>query len=223
MNIRAMIRCASAAPVRRRDERHRSREMSRMTLVDTDEVAAAAALMSTPPVEPAAAIRVGGKFFFAGERKHFVKGVTYGTFRIGSHGAPFPEPAVVDRDFALMSEAGINTVRVFTVPPLWLLDAAQDGGVAGAGRAALAAAHRLSRQPRDPGGYPRGGHRRGSRLRAPSGGLRLSGRQRDPARHDPLARRRAGAALSEGPRRPGQSASTRRRWSATPTFRRPNT
>ncbi len=100
-----------------------------MTLVDSDEVAAAAALMSTPPVEPAAAIRVGGKFFFAGQRKHFVKGVTYGTFRIGSHGAPFPESAVVDRDFALMSEAGINTVRVFTVPPLWLLDAAEMAGL----------------------------------------------------------------------------------------------
>ncbi len=100
-----------------------------MTLVDSDEVAAVPALMSTPPVEPAAAIRVSGKFFFAGQRKHFVKGVTYGTFRTGSHGAPFPEPAVVDRDFALMSEAGINTVRVFTVPPLWLLDAAQEVGL----------------------------------------------------------------------------------------------
>ncbi|HEV7996691.1 MAG TPA: glycosyltransferase [Stellaceae bacterium] len=100
-----------------------------MTLVDSDEVAAVPALMSTAPVEPAAAIRVSGKFFFAGQRKHFVKGVTYGTFRTGSHGAPFPESAVVDRDFALMSEAGINTVRVFTVPPLWLLDAAETAGL----------------------------------------------------------------------------------------------
>ena len=100
-----------------------------MTLVDSDEVAAVPALMSTAPVEAAAAIRVSGKFFFAGQRKHFVKGVTYGTFRTGSHGAPFPESAVVDRDFALMSEAGINTVRVFTVPPLWLLDAAETAGL----------------------------------------------------------------------------------------------
>ncbi len=100
-----------------------------MTLVDSDEAAARPALGSTALVEPAAAIRVSGKFFFAGEDKHFVKGVTYGTFQTGSHGAPFPEPAVVDRDFALMGEAGINTVRVFTVPPLWLLDAAHEAGL----------------------------------------------------------------------------------------------
>ncbi len=100
-----------------------------MTLVDTDADAARPALLPRAPVEPAAAIRVSGKFFFAGERKHFVKGVTYGTFQIGSHGAPFPEPAVVERDFGLMAEAGVNTVRVFTVPPLWLLDAAQQAGL----------------------------------------------------------------------------------------------
>ena len=70
-----------------------------------------------------------GKFFFVGDKKHFVKGVTYGPFPKGSHGAQFPEYAVVDTDFALMAEAGINTVRVFTVPPLWLLDAAQQAGL----------------------------------------------------------------------------------------------
>ena len=96
------------------------------TLVETDELDTFAAgndrsrrVASLPP------IRVSGKFFFAGEHKHFVKGVTYGPFPIGSHGAQFPEPAIVDQDFALMGDAGINTVRVFTVPPLWLLDAAQ--------------------------------------------------------------------------------------------------
>src|SRR6516165_3179966 len=99
-----------------------------MTLVETDEVAAFARV---PPaqIEPAEPIRVSGKFFFAGERKHFVKGVTYGPFRTGSHGVPFPEPATVDKDFALMGEAGINTVRVFTVPPSWLLDAAAEAGL----------------------------------------------------------------------------------------------
>ncbi len=79
------------------------------------------------------AIRVDGKFFRAGlgqdAPKHFVKGVTYGPFAPGSHGAQFPELAMVERDFALMRTAGINTVRVFTVPPLWLLDAAQRHGL----------------------------------------------------------------------------------------------
>src|SRR6266853_1450263 len=76
-----------------------------------------------------ATIRVQGKFFFAGETKHFVKGVTYGPFGPGSHGAQFPETEIVEHDFALMRSAGVNTVRVFTVPPLWLLDAAEEAGL----------------------------------------------------------------------------------------------
>jgi len=74
-------------------------------------------------------IRVHGKFFFAGDVKHFVKGVTYGPFGPGSHGAQFPETEIVEHDFALMRSAGVNTVRVFTVPPLWLLDAAEEAGL----------------------------------------------------------------------------------------------
>jgi O-antigen biosynthesis protein len=100
-----------------------------MTLVETDELAdivGVAPLSRVASLEP---IRVSGKFFFTGERKHFVKGVTYGPFPDGSHGAPFPEPATVELDFALMAEAGINTLRVFTVPPVWLLDAARQAGL----------------------------------------------------------------------------------------------
>jgi O-antigen biosynthesis protein len=76
-----------------------------------------------------AAIRVQGKFFFAGAEKCFVKGVTYGPFAPGSHGAQFPERETVIRDFRLMTELGANTLRVFTVPPLWLLDLAQEAGL----------------------------------------------------------------------------------------------
>src|ERR1044072_3159083 len=57
-------------------------------------------------------VRVLGKFFFAGERQHFVKGVTYGPFAPATHGTQFPERAVVERDFALMRGASVNTVRV---------------------------------------------------------------------------------------------------------------
>ena len=81
------------------------------------------------PVSPIGDIRVQGKFFFAGENKHFVKGVTFGPFAVGSHGAQFPEHDVVAKDFAMIAAAGINTVRVFTVPPLWLLDAAGSTGL----------------------------------------------------------------------------------------------
>ena len=98
-----------------------------MSAIDSDSVA-----LEPPPGEVLPArtapgvgdIRVHGKFFFAGETKHFVKGVTYGPFGPGSHGDQFPETEIVEHDFALMCEAGVNTFRVFTVPPLWLLDAA---------------------------------------------------------------------------------------------------
>ncbi len=86
-----------------------------------------------PASAGAAAVRVDGKFFVTGDgadkKKHFIKGVTYGPFGPGSHGAQFPETDVVDRDFAMMATAGINTVRVFTVPPVWLLDAAGRQGL----------------------------------------------------------------------------------------------
>jgi glycosyltransferase involved in cell wall biosynthesis len=100
-----------------------------MTIVETEEVPRDAALVRLSKPDIAGPIRVQGKFFFVGQRKHFIKGVTYGPFPRRSHGSPFPESAVVETDFALMTEAGINTVRVFTVPPIWLLDAAQHAGL----------------------------------------------------------------------------------------------
>jgi len=107
-------------------------EVAEMSTLERDGVAhegpALDELLTGPPAvaEP---IRVHGKFFFAGEAKHFVKGVTYGPFATGTHGSPFPEHAVVERDFALMRGAGINTLRVFTVPPVWLLDLAGEAGL----------------------------------------------------------------------------------------------
>ena len=93
------------------------------------EESALAELLSTAPEKAAGPIRVHGKFFFAGDRKYFLKGVTYGPFAVGSHGAQFPERETVERDFALMRTAGVNTVRIFTVPPVWLLDVAGAAGL----------------------------------------------------------------------------------------------
>ena len=76
-----------------------------------------------------APVQVHGKFFFVGNEKFYVKGATYGPFGPRPHGAQFPEQEMVARDFALMREAGTNTVRVFTVPSLWLLDLAADAGL----------------------------------------------------------------------------------------------
>ena len=72
---------------------------------------------------------VRGKFLFIGEDKFFVRGVTYGTFRPDANGDEFPPLEMVERDFALMRENGINSVRTYTPPPRWLLDAAQEHGL----------------------------------------------------------------------------------------------
>jgi GT2 family glycosyltransferase len=69
--------------------------------------------------------RVEGKFLFVGDEKFYIRGVTYGPFRPDENGCEYHNPEIVDRDFAQMAEQGINAVRVYTVPPRWLLDVAQ--------------------------------------------------------------------------------------------------
>lgn len=72
---------------------------------------------------------VKGKFLFVGTKKFWVLGVTYGPFRPDAEGCEYHTPERVDRDFAQMAAHGINTVRTYTVPPLWLLDCAQQHGL----------------------------------------------------------------------------------------------
>jgi O-antigen biosynthesis protein len=76
-----------------------------------------------PPAD-AARIAVRGKFFEQGGEKFAVCGVTYGTFAPDASGDQFPSAAVVESDFRLMNASGINTVRTYTPPPVWLLDLA---------------------------------------------------------------------------------------------------
>jgi GT2 family glycosyltransferase len=71
-----------------------------------------------------ARLEVRGKFFFAGDDKVPLRGVTYGPFAPDADGYQFPAPEVVERDLALMVELGANCLRLFTPPPRWLLDAA---------------------------------------------------------------------------------------------------
>lgn len=68
--------------------------------------------------------RVWGKFIFTGEAKLYARGVTYGTFRPREDGSEFPDPEVVEQDFARIADSGMNAIRTYTVPPPWLLDAA---------------------------------------------------------------------------------------------------
>jgi GT2 family glycosyltransferase len=72
---------------------------------------------------------VQGKFLFVGKDKFYVRGVTYGTFQPDADGHAYPDPSIVTADFALMSSCGVNTVRTYTVPPGWLLDAAHAHGL----------------------------------------------------------------------------------------------
>jgi O-antigen biosynthesis protein len=72
---------------------------------------------------------VRAKFIFLGNKKLYLRGVTYGTFRPLDDGAEFPVPELVERDFAAMAANGINAVRTYTVPPRWLLHAAQRHGL----------------------------------------------------------------------------------------------
>jgi GT2 family glycosyltransferase len=77
----------------------------------------------------AAAICVAGKFFFEGRAKFYVRGVTYGPFGPDGTAAEYGEPSRVARDFGRISESGFNSVRVYSVPPTWLLDAAAERGL----------------------------------------------------------------------------------------------
>jgi beta-galactosidase/beta-glucuronidase len=72
---------------------------------------------------------VQGKFLFLGDEKLYIRGVTYGPFRPEEGSDETYKPEVVERDFAAMAANGLNAVRTYTVPPLWLLDAAQRHGL----------------------------------------------------------------------------------------------
>jgi beta-galactosidase/beta-glucuronidase len=73
--------------------------------------------------------RTRGKFLFAGEEKLYVRGVTYGPFRPNENGSAYHSPEAVERDFAQIAANGLNTLRTYTTPERWLLDAAQRHGL----------------------------------------------------------------------------------------------
>src|SRR6476660_10180286 len=67
-------------------------------------------------------IRPRAKFFFDGDKKFFVKGVTYGPFKPDADGNYVGRSDQVDIDLALMRQAGLNLVRIYHAPPRWFLD-----------------------------------------------------------------------------------------------------
>jgi glycosyltransferase involved in cell wall biosynthesis len=81
------------------------------------------------PLAAREAVTAQGKFLYVKEQKFFLKGVSYGPFSTATHGDPFPEKPMVEKDFATMVELGANCVRIYTVPPEWLLDLAAAYGL----------------------------------------------------------------------------------------------
>ncbi|MDA7916337.1 glycosyltransferase [Verrucomicrobia bacterium] len=80
------------------------------------------------PPPPDDRVRTDGKFFRKSGNKLFVKGVTYGPFAKNKNGEPFHDPDVTPKDFADLKELGANLIRVYDVPPRWLLDLAEEFG-----------------------------------------------------------------------------------------------
>src|ERR1700732_2484497 len=74
-------------------------------------------------------IRVASKFFFEGDRKFFIKGVTYGPFKPDANGDQFGRPEQLDVDLRLMREIGINVLRVYHAPPEWFLEKCAAAGM----------------------------------------------------------------------------------------------
>jgi len=73
--------------------------------------------------------RVLGKFIYFGDKKVFIKGVTYGTFLPRPNGDDYPEVQIMERDFQSMAANGFNCVRTYTPPPKRLLDCALKHGL----------------------------------------------------------------------------------------------
>ena len=74
-------------------------------------------------------IRPAAKFFLEGDKKFFVKGVTYGPFKPDTEGNYLGRPEQVDADLALMRQAGLNVVRIYHAPPPWFLDRCTNAGM----------------------------------------------------------------------------------------------
>jgi GT2 family glycosyltransferase/sugar lactone lactonase YvrE len=70
-----------------------------------------------------------GKFLDVDGHRFLIRGVAYGTFAPDANGSQFPPLPQVARDFAMMAEAGFNTVRTYTVPSERLLDEAARHGL----------------------------------------------------------------------------------------------
>jgi glycosyltransferase involved in cell wall biosynthesis len=85
--------------------------------------------LSVPVYAVKQRVRARAKFFFEGDYKFFLKGVTYGTFAPDSDGYYVGPPEKARIDLSLMREIGVNGVRVYHAPPKWFLDLCYEFGI----------------------------------------------------------------------------------------------
>lgn len=69
---------------------------------------------------------VDGKFFRLGGKKFYVKGIAYGPLPPNAQGQPFASPEQTALDLDQIRDLGANVIRVYDIPPRWLLDLAEN-------------------------------------------------------------------------------------------------
>lgn len=87
------------------------------------------ALMESPVNTARARVTVDGKFFRLEGRKFHPRGVTYGPFESGPGGVGFAGLEQTRIDLERLRDLGANTVRVYHLPPRWLLDLFHEYGI----------------------------------------------------------------------------------------------
>ena len=71
-------------------------------------------------------VRTNGKYFSLAGAKWYVKGFVYGPFAPNDDGDHLPDRATVASDFIHIRNLGANTIRVYHVPPAWVLELAAE-------------------------------------------------------------------------------------------------
>ena len=86
-------------------------------------------LIAFPRAKADGRVRVDGKYFRLDGGLWAARGLAYGPFGPGPGEGAFASREQTTRDFDQMGSFGVNTVRVYHVPPLWFLDLAQAKGL----------------------------------------------------------------------------------------------
>ncbi len=74
-------------------------------------------------------ILVHGKLFARGGGRLRLRGVTYGPFAPNREGQPFPTRSAQATTLAGLQALGANSIRVYHVPPEWMLDLVDERGL----------------------------------------------------------------------------------------------